>query len=347
MMKTTAYLTGVCMFMLCLSLFQLQAKKITTLGELSKPQSMVADGEKLFIVEGTSIYIYSLKNHQLVKKFGKPGEGPQEFRVNPFGGPGMVIFTFPDHILVNSQGKLSYFTKNGGFIKEQKTPPFAVLRPVKNNFIGSGFAYTKENEALLCFNLFNSKLEKIKEIHRSDIPINAASGAAIYIPYEPFLYQIYQEKIFIPDGKDDFAITIFDSKGNKIYRIEKDYKRLKVDETYKKRILLWYQRESPLKMFWEQLKKNIKFKSHFPAILDIALDGERLYVFTYKKKNHLTECIILDLEGNEQKKVFLPFPEVFPLTPYLYSLQNNLFYTLVENEENETWELHMEKIIRR
>lgn len=344
MKKITAYLFVVGIFTLGLFTSQLHAQKLTTLKELLKPQSMVVDGEKLFVVEGTSIYIYSLKNHQLVKKFGKTGAGPGEFMVNPFGGPGMVIFTFPNHILVNSQGKLSYFTKNGEFIKEQKTPPLAVLRPIKNNFIGSGFVYSKENQALLCFNLFNAKLEKIKEIHRSDITVNFGSDKAIYLPYEPFLYQVYQDKIFIPDGKDDFVITVFDSNGNKIRQIKKDYNRLKVGETYKKRILNWYQHESPLKMFWEQLKKNIKFKSHFPAILDIALDGERLYVFTYKKQNRLTECIILDLDGNEQKRVFLPFPGAFPLTPYLYSLQNNYFYTLVENEENEAWELHMKKI---
>lgn len=322
--------------------FTLQAKKLANLPELLKPQRMVIDGNKLFIVEGTSIYIYSLKNYKLVKKFGKMGEGPGEFKINPFGGPGLVPLPHAQHLLVNSFGKLSYFTKDGKYIKELKIPPLTILKPVKDNFIGSGFITDQKPELKLCITLFDSKLKKIKQVYQSDVTINVQ--AVKNLPFDAFTYRVHKEKIFIPDTKNGFVIRVFDSYGKEIYRIKKDYTPLKVDDAYKKRILDWYKNESLLRSFWEIIKKTIKFKRDFPPIKDIAVDCDKIYVFTYKKQNDLVECIILDLEGNEQKRLFLPFPQVFPLTPICYAIQNDRFYTLVENEDDESWILDVVEI---
>jgi hypothetical protein len=323
--------------------FTLQAKKLADLPDLMKPQRMVLDGSQLYIVEETSIYIYSLKDYKLIKKFGKTGEGPGEFKVNPFGGPGLVPVDVSQQLLVNSYGKLSYFTKDGIYIKELKIPPFTVLRPIKDNFIGSGYIVDqKRQEVKLCIILFDSNLNKIKQLYQSDVTINVQ--AVKDLPFDPIAYKVHQEKIFIPDTKDGFIIRVFDSNGKEIYQIKKDYTHLKVDDAYKKRILDWYKNESPVKNLWEQIKDTIKFKSDFPPIKDITVDSDKIYVFTYKKQNDLSECIILDLEGKEQKRVFLPLPPDFPLTPICYALQNDRFYTLVENEDGECWALDVEEI---
>jgi hypothetical protein len=323
--------------------FTLQAKKLADLPELMKPQRMVVDGNRLFIVEGTSIYIYSLKDYKLIKKFGKTGEGPGEFKINPFGGPGLVPVAISQYILVNSSGKLSYFTKDGKYIKELKIPPLAVLRPIKDNFIGTGYIVDQKRQELkLCIILFDSKLNKIKQLYQSDVTINVQ--AVKNLPFDPFTYKVHQEKIFIPDTKDGFIIRVFDSYGKEVYQIKKDYTPLKVDDAYKKRILDWYKNEPLIKNFWEQVKDTIKFKRDFPPIKDIAIDCDKIYVFTYKKQNDLGECIILDLEGKEQKRLFLPLPPDFPLTPICYAIQNDRFYTLVENKDGESWVLDVEEI---
>jgi hypothetical protein len=324
------------------STLDLHAKKLATLQELMKPQYMIVDDDKLFIAEGISVYIYSMKDYRLLKKFGKPGEGPGEFKINPFAGPGLVLYPYPHHLLVNSQGKVSYYSRDGDLIKEMKSPPLVVLKQVKNNFVGSGMVTKEGGGIFLCVNLFNSKLEKIKQIYLTDIPVDWGTG--MNLPYTPLAYRVFKDKIYIPEGMASLAINVFDGNGEKLYSIKKKYKQLKVDDAYRKRILQWYKNESPLKAFWGILRKKIKFKSHFPSIKDIAVDNEGIFVFTYKKQNDLTECIILDLEGNEQKHTFLPFPDAFPLTPICYSIQNNRFYTLVENEDDEMWELHVEEI---
>jgi hypothetical protein len=320
---------------------ELQARKVAALPELARPQIMVTDGDDLFFIDSGSIYVYSLKDYKFKRKFGKKGEGPGEFKVHPLADTGMMVYPCTEYLLVNSIGKISYFTREGKFIKERKAPMFSIFMPVKHNFIASGFV-THEKDTLLCFSLYNSKLEKIKQVYLSGIPVQI--GAESVLPHEPFIYRVYKDKIYIPTGKNDFVIDVFDNNGEKVHRIKKDYEKIKVDDAYKKRILDWYKNESPLKMFWEQMKNKIKFKLHFPAIKDISVDSDWIYVFTYKRKKELTECIILDLQGKEQKRVFLPLPDDLPLMLLCYSIHNNRFYTVVENENTELWELVVKEI---
>ena len=92
------------------------AEIIATLDEVMKPTAIEIDDQNLYVVEGTSVYIYSLKDFKLVKKFGKKGEGPKEFKM-------MItrIITQKDDLLINSFGKISFYSKNGKFIKEKQT----------------------------------------------------------------------------------------------------------------------------------------------------------------------------------------------------------------------------------
>ncbi|MCP5103649.1 MAG: hypothetical protein GY950_09735, partial [bacterium] len=62
---------------------------------------------------------------------------------------------------------------------------------------------------------------------------------------------------------------------------------------------------------------------------------DNIYIKTYQRKNSLEKYIIMDLKGNIQKTVFLP-----ESSPNLFTFKSNRFYYLVENEEDEIWELH-------
>ena len=52
------------------------AAKIVPLQELRKPETIAVDCSQIYITESASIYIYSLKDFRLIKKFGQAGEGP-------------------------------------------------------------------------------------------------------------------------------------------------------------------------------------------------------------------------------------------------------------------------------
>lgn len=60
--------------------------KVAVLPEVKRPAfDIIVDNNELFLVECATIYIYSLTDFKLKKKFGRRGEGPGEFKVHPAG----------------------------------------------------------------------------------------------------------------------------------------------------------------------------------------------------------------------------------------------------------------------
>jgi hypothetical protein len=316
----------------------IQAKKIALLSGLMKPDMMVLEYDRIFITGGVSIYIYSLKELQLIKKFGKEGEGPREFKASPTGPPMMVV-PANDKLFVTSQAKVSVFTKDGEFIKETKVMPYQLFWPFKNKFINTGNTSNDKDQMVLSVNLCNEKFEREKEIYVSDFRVG--SSVMWDFPVNIFTFRPYKDRIYLVVGKEGFVIDIFDEKGTKLQRIKKDYQPLKVPREYKDKTLDWFRTDPFYKQYWEYFKTRITFKSDYPPIRDMFVEGERIYVLTYKRKNGNSECIIMDLQGNERKRVFVPVPEMLGMDYYAkYDIYNRGFYTLVENEGEEVWELH-------
>ena len=78
--------------------------------------------------------IYSLEDLKLKKKFGKDGEGPKEFkrRAN--------ITLTSKYLLVNSIARVTFFTKEGEYIKEvnTKTVNLGPFLPIGDNYVNTG-----------------------------------------------------------------------------------------------------------------------------------------------------------------------------------------------------------------
>ena len=71
--------------LVCLSGIFLWPEKTAVLPELQRPNMVLADSKQLYVADGASVLIYSLKDLKLRKKFGRKGEGPGEFKVSPMG----------------------------------------------------------------------------------------------------------------------------------------------------------------------------------------------------------------------------------------------------------------------
>lgn len=330
-----------CMMGMFILSFQVQAGVAASLEDISKPDSMVVYRERLYVAEQAIIRIYSLKDLKLIKSFGQQGEGPREFKVSPFGPP-VVVIPYDDYLLINSDNKVSYFTHNGEFIKEYKTQPFSIFLLVGKNFVGNGMVAKENNIMVLTVNLYDAQFKKIKELYQSNIEVG--QNVSLSIPPEPFAFPVIDDRIFIVRGWD-FIIDVFDSNGTKLYTIRKDYRKQKLDAAYKKRRLDWYQNESPLKQFWEFFKDRVRFNDYFPAVQDLYAESGRLYALTHQKRGEKSECIVMDLKGRVLKRVFLTVPEAEGFAPPIYSIDKGRYYTLVENLEQETWDLVIEEIM--
>lgn len=82
--------------------------------DLMKPGQIQVIDNRLFVTEKGSVLVIDLKNGELIRKFGKRGEGPGEFA-------GVIkIHPVENKIMVSSTGKISIFTLKGILIREVK-----------------------------------------------------------------------------------------------------------------------------------------------------------------------------------------------------------------------------------
>ena len=104
----------------------------------------------------------------MIKSFGRKGQGPQEFQTYPHIP--ITIDVSTDQLIVSSIRKISYFTKQGEFIKEVRALSLALyLQPLGDGFLGrSHVNYDGFNHAVV--NIYDAKLNKLKEAYRVKDP---------------------------------------------------------------------------------------------------------------------------------------------------------------------------------
>jgi hypothetical protein len=307
--------------------------KIVPLPGHLNPKYVNADGDQIYITEETSIYIYGAKDFKFRKKFGREGEGPQEFK------GGASLYVYPDYLLVNSTGRISFFTRGGEFIKQINLPFYGYnVRVVGKTFVSHG-RIDENNIYYRTINFYDAKFKKIKEIDRIEAAFQRSKGVWRQFPIT-FSFYPYKDKIFII-GHEDFIIGVFDENGNKLFDITQKYERLKVPEEEKKAVFDWFKINPGTRNMPSSIKKMIRFPDYFPAVRDMVINNEKLYVRTYKKSGEKTEFFILDIKGKILEKVFIPIYERNRRNYYSYSICDGKVYQLIENEDTEEWELYV------
>jgi hypothetical protein len=148
---------------------------VVPLPDLFNPDSITVDDRQIYITAFPNIYIYSLQDFKLKKKFGRQGEGPQEF--NRFALPGI----HGDYFVVSDRNKVLYFTKDGDYIKEIKARSIMHwgVKPIGNRFVGK----SKFHEDKIEFdtaNIYDENLEKIKTIFKTRFFYQEEAGGKKY-----------------------------------------------------------------------------------------------------------------------------------------------------------------------
>lgn len=336
-MKLKIILFTACLSLL--SLLPLSAKKVAVFDEFGQPEGMVIGNGYIYINEKTTIYIYNLADYKFVKKFGQEGEGPGEIKLNPFGGP-LVVLPDKGKIYITSAGKLTIFSKTGEYIKEYKVNAFDSYYPFAEKYIcySSTPKEKDSREIVLALFMADKNFKKGKLIYKSDFEVGM--NVQFNFPITPFYPGIADDKLFVTAGIHGFAIDVFDKNGDKLYRIKKDYKQLKIPSYYKDRTLKWFKKDPGYRQFYEFFKDRISFKDYYPPIYTMLIDKGKIYILTNKMKQEQRECIIMDLKGNEIKRVYLPVQERYGMDySFHFIIFDNYFYKLEENIDDETWEL--------
>jgi len=316
------------------------AGQVIPLPGLLKAKNIYVDQEQIFITEGSTIYIYSLKDFKLQKKFGKRGEGPGEFKES---GEGIKLKFSPENIIVLSTGRISYFTRDGQFIKDRISNP----RAAEFQELGSGFVgreLSREKKGLFfTVNLFDKNLKKGKELYRFKHPFFPRNKPINPVFLRGSTYYVYQEKIFYDD--EEGIIHVLDSTGKELYSIRHRFEQVKVKDIHKKRYLMFWRTDN--RDEYDAFKERLKFPAVFPPIRDFHIVDNKIYVITYEEKDNRCKMLVLDLGGKLLKEVFVPLVDINMLIPYYYNyytIHKDKLYILRDNQDTEEWELHIDPL---
>ncbi|MCP4150413.1 MAG: hypothetical protein GY757_21880 [bacterium] len=257
----------------------------------------------------------------------------------------MALNFHKDQMVVNSNIKLTYFTLDGEYIREQKAPPGIIFNPKENGYLGTGIAPGAKGDGyFICFRLFDNDYKLQTTLYETEVSVGRISK--FIVPMNALHYNpIYKDKLFIVNGKKGFCIDVFDLAGKKLYTIEKEVEKLKVPASYKKMAMDWFKKHPNFRNIFSHIKDRIAIKEYFPPIHDISLFDDKIFVITNKEEKGLTECIVTDLKGKELKRLRVSLQEAEPYTyyPLLYTIHDGKYFALLENEDEE-WELHVKKI---
>lgn len=334
-------------FILFLFFSMILPAKIVPLTGMLKPESITVSSNYIYIVDFPGIYIFNKADFNLVKKFGRTGEGPQEFL--QFA----ATFAHNNQLIVCDYVKVLFYSLDGNYKKEIKAPNYIwrELTPVGNKFVGK----MRINEGKLDYvvlNIYDSGLKTEKRLAKYKM-----WKMDNIIDYRNLQFATYKDKIFVKPFENKFTLDVYDTTGKKLYSINREYEKVEVSDADIQRYHSYFKNYSKVRKNYKNIRKELQFADTFPAIQTFTVTDGKIYVVTYKKKDLNSEVLVLDLKGKLVKTVYLP---LFKNDEQFYrAIENNIFrrknnstfainngklYQILENEDEETWNLRITDI---
>lgn len=323
-------------------------EKVTVLNKINKPELIDISDNILYIMEGATIYQYGLEDMKLIRTFGKSGEGPGELKVNQ-GIPNYIILT-SNSIIAASMDKAIEFSKDGKVIREFKIPIFTnYLYPIKKGFIGMKIELGKK--PLIKVKILDKELKEKKIIYSQKM---SGGQNLVDLTYDGINIAVEHNKLYIDQSAKGFEIGVFDMDGNQINNIKKDVPKILFTDQHKNEALAVLKNNPQIKSIgWKNFTNMVKIinQKYLPPIQDMVINDDKIYIRTNNKKEDKVEFLSFNKNGQELKKYYLPRPiesgfsaKVFGRPGRYYKFYKNYYYYIVENEDNEEWELHRIKL---
>jgi hypothetical protein len=325
----------VCLIGLVLFSIPSYPEVLTSFPDIGKPYVLRIDGGYIYITDQYSVLVYDQKTFKLVKRLGKMGEGPQEFKSYP-----KITFT-SDRLILCDVYKIIIYSKDFKLIREINLH-FTADRviPIEGNFILKISKDFNKKEHTV-FALYNSKLEKIKDLVIE--PPDPDDHEFLITPRT--VCRSWNDKVYIAQPEKGFYIEVFNKKGEKLYQIEKNIEKIKSGEKHRKLVMdevLYFLGRRRFERGRQRGAFDRPIKEYLPPFRNFWVLDDRIYMKTYDITETKEKYIIMDLKGNILMTVFLPKVFWENLT-----FNKNKFYYLEDNEE-EGWvlqavDLSMEK----
>jgi hypothetical protein len=313
--------------------------EIYPLNDLERP-SLLKIGEKnIYIADGYQVKVFSKATKKMIYTLGKQGSGPGEFNNRPDS-----VQILKDGILCSSPYKLIYFSYAGAYLKEVKTKK--AIRHLKkltnDSYIGLQLKAGKTSITDLTLNLYDNTFNVTKVLKTTLYESKKATmDLFIRFTYAPYHIDTLKGKIIFADIKENFKMNISDKAGKLLKQIRRDIVPLEFKEEDKAKVFQFWESQNRLKKFINLFKLSVSFPRYYPPICTWKVADNKIYMVTFNKQEKQNQCLVYDLEGNFIKESFLPLKSESEILYiwYPFDISKNQFYQVIDNYEEETWEL--------
>lgn len=316
--------------------------------DIYKPDSITVNENYIYITQDIEIFIYSKKDMKLIKKFGQAGEGPREFKKSPTPFfPSISIYLTSDKLVINSLGKISFFSKQGEFLNETPTGTQARYIPVGDKYIYMHFT-VEDKVSYIASDLMDANLKKIKTLCQYKFPAQAGKKRDPILMARLAAYfdrYAYKDKFVYPT--DNNSIKIFNSVGKEVTSFTPNYTIVPINSELKKTIDEFFTNDIRFKQPYliDKDRNLISLPEHMPIFKDYRLADDKIYILSNFKKDGKFETFIYDFSGKLLKKTFIPLVESDMLTLYPFYIKDNKIYQLFMDEDEEEFKLHITEIV--
>ncbi len=319
----------------------LQGQRLAILKELAKPTNLLIDGQILLISDETNqLHLYSFKNFKHIAQLCRSGEGPGEAQY-----VGRVILN-KEYIFRYIQGKNIYYSRDGKFQKEFKTRGIRNLffYPIGKKFVNQQSVRKNGNEdssneiSLFTFSPDEGmKFEKLLYWFKYK-PITWKGARRPYrFFYDNHEVVIFEDKIFIGDSMRGLFVQCFDKDGKNISQVKLEIEKTKFPD--------WYENDLKIQLKnngqWDLFNNQFYFEhpDYYPDFYQFFVGKNKIYFLTFVRKGDQREVVITDWHGKLIKKSYIPWVH-FPYERN-FTIFEDKFYWLVDNQDTEEWELHV------
>jgi len=327
--------------LVCAAAVLLSAARVAVLPEIDDPAfDIVVDRDRLIVPDRSLIRIYSLFDFRMIGCFGRRGEGPEEFK----GEVSLTVLS--DVLFLSSDGKISYFTRDGRFIREIVWPEKGrgKLVPIGEGYVGFGPPVTDQSDRIR-FNTLRlyDAAGKPGPVFTRSVSRFQRDGSITFMN-GTFNFKVHGDLVWVQYTGREFRLDGFDRRGRLAVRIEN--KRLNhraVTSKDRTRAL------NHIKMYmpWVyEARERIRFPRWWGGVGTFFIDkvSGMIYVITYVKQGRRTLFCIYDASGGFQKDLFMVVGDRTIWAPYPLDIHDGKLYQLIENLDEEVWELHVTPI---
>lgn len=341
---------------LCLLLISpLIGGDIAPLEEVTNPgYSFYVDGNELFLVNDSSILVYSLEPMKLKFKVGQKGDGPNNFKYRP------LLYVYPDFFVALDYTKSLWFSRDGKLLKTKDYSDFddfstsqeMRLFPVKNHYVRVVVDHELCTQSVY---LLNDKFERIALLHEGLFdwwppgmgdPSKTVNFKMLHHIIEAV---VWEDRIYIYDSHRGFFIKVFDQTGQLLKIINHNSERCqRVTDQYKAKAIDFLLENDPQEYYKKIPKGALAFYTFYPPIESFRIAENSLFVTTYLEKEPGHEIVVMDLDGKIAKRIYPLLPSFkyikSLLAKDLYAFGHGKLYQLIKNKTTGTWELHIDPL---